>query len=104
MSGEQILQDRKFVAELAHSRPGRILQAHITSVTKYEEGHASESSAQEVQCNERVLIGAIARSLQHDRPMPCGLPFPLPKYIAICNLSGEQLILHGSSPSIMRKG
>ena len=103
MSGERILEDRKFVAELAGSRPGRILQAHITSVSKYEEGQADESSAQEALSNERVLIAAIARSLQCDRPMPCGLPFPLPKFIAICNLSGERLLLHGSSPSILRK-
>ena len=103
MSGERILEDRKFVADLAGSRPGRILQAHIVSVSKHEEGQADESSAQEVLSNERVLIAAIARSLQYDRPMPCGLPFPLPKFIAICNLSGERLLLHGNSPSIIRK-
>ncbi len=103
MSGERILEDRKFVAELAGSRPGRILQAHITSVSEYEEGQADESSSQQALSNERVLIAAIARSLQCDRPMPCGLPFPLPKFIAICNLSGERLLLHGSSPSIIRK-
>jgi hypothetical protein len=103
MSGERILEDRKFVDDLAGSRPGRILQAHISSVSKYENGQADESSAQEALSNERVLIAAIARSLQYDRPMPCGLPFPLPKFIAICNLSGERLLLHGSSPSILRK-
>lgn len=103
MNAERILADRKFVADLNGSRVGRILQAHITSVSKYEEGRACESSAQEVTANERVLITAISRSLLHDRAMPCGLPFPLPKFIAICNLSGEQLVLHGSSPSILRK-
>ena len=61
------------------------------------------SSVQEAGTNERVLITAIARALANDRPMPCGLPFPLPKFIAICNLSGEKLILYGKSPSLLRR-
>lgn len=103
MEGERVLQDRKFVEGLGATRAGRILQAHVGSVSAYEEGRACDSSAQEAITNERVLITAIARCLGNDRPMPCGLPFPLPKYIAICNLSGERLILHGSSPSILRR-
>jgi hypothetical protein len=103
MEGERVLEDRKFVDGLGATRAGRLLQAHIASVCAHEEGRACESSMQDANTNERVLITAIARALANDRPMPCGLPFPLPKFIAICNLSGEKLILYGSSPSLLRR-
>ena len=103
MEGERVLEDRKFVEDLGATRAGRLLQAHIASVSEYEEGRGCDSSVQEAGTNERVLITAIARALANDRPMPCGLPFPLPKFIAICNLSGEKLILYGKSPSLLRR-
>lgn len=103
MEGERVLEDRKFVDGLGATRAGRLLQAHIASVSAHEEGRACDSSMQDATTNERVLITAIARALANDRPMPCGLPFPLPKFIAICNLSGEKLILYGSSPSLLRR-
>jgi len=103
MDGERVLEDRKFVEGLGATRAGRILQAHLASVSAHEEGRACESSVEDAITNERVLITSIARALGNDRPMPCGLPFPLPKFIAICNLSGEKLILYGSSPSLLRR-
>jgi hypothetical protein len=103
MQGERFLEDRKFVEGLGSTRAGRIFQAHVGSVCAYNEGRAHDSSIQEAITNERVLVTAIARCLSNDRPMPCGLPSPLPKFVAICNLSGERLILHGSSPSLLRR-
>ena len=103
MEGERVLEDRKFVKDLGATRAGRLLQAHLASVSEHEEGRACDSSVQDAGTNERVLITAIARALANDRPMPCGLPFPLPKFIAICNLSGERLILYGKSPSLLRR-
>ena len=35
--------------------------------------------------------------------MPSGLPEDLPKYIAVCNLSGERLILHSNNCCLIRK-
>ena len=33
---------------------------------------------------------------------PCGLPTPLPKFIAILNLSGERMLVHSNSCSLIR--
>ena len=102
-SGERALADRNFVSRLGGNRAGRVLQAHLACVALREEGQARDSSIQEAVLNERVLITAIAQSLAMGRPMPCGLPTPLPKFIVVCNLSGERLVLYSNRRSIVRK-
>jgi len=102
-NGERAVADRKFVASLTGNRAARLLRTHLVCVAKHEDGDARESSMQEAVTNERVLITAIAQSLVMGRPMPCGLPSDLPKFIVICNLSGERLILYGNNPSLIRR-
>tara|TARA_Y100000389_G_scaffold155790_1_gene156536 strand:+ start:10886 stop:12934 length:2049 start_codon:yes stop_codon:yes gene_type:complete len=102
-SGERALADRNFVSRLGGNRAGRVLQAHLACIALREEGQARDSSIQEAVLNERVLITAIAQSLALGRPMPCGLPTPLPKFVVVCNLSGERLVLYSNSRSIVRK-
>lgn len=102
-NGERAVADRKFVAGLTGNRAARLLRSHLVCVAKREDGDARESSIQEAITNERMLITAMAQSLVMGRPMPCGLPSDLPKFIVICNLSGERLILYSNNPSLIRR-
>ena len=65
------------------------------------EGGARETSMQEALGNERVFIKTLAQCL-NQAPFPCGLPTPLPKFIAILNLSGERMLVHSNSCSLIR--
>ena len=95
--------DRKFTANLGGNRAGRLLQAHLSCISLHQNGDTRDSAMQESLSNERVLLTAISQSKLKQRPMPCGLPKDLPKYIAVCNLSGERLILHSDNCCLIRK-
>lgn len=59
-------------------------------------------AAQEALWNERVLVHALARSIEKQKPFPCGLSLKLPVFIAVLNLSGEHLLVGSDSPALIR--
>jgi hypothetical protein len=93
---------KQWVANLANRRAGRILASHLACVEAQDEIHYPDCSAQEAHSNERVLVHALARSIQRRRPFPCGLSASLPRFIALLNLSGERALVYSDSPALIR--
>ena len=94
--------DAQWIANLSHHRVGRLLASHLASVDGQSDFHNHDCSVQEALSNERVLVYALARSVQKRKTPPCGLSSELPLYIAVLNLSGERALVHSDSPSLMR--
>jgi len=99
---ETEIADRRFKEHLKRSRAGRILQAHLAGMRMRNEAGGRDNSMQEAIDNERVFIKTMAMCLDRGMPFPCGLPTPLPKFIAILNLSGERMLVHSNSCSLIR--
>ena len=99
---ETEIADRRFKEHLKRSRAGRILQAHLAGMRLRNEASPRDNSMQEAIDNERVFIKTMGMCLDRGMPFPCGLPTPLPKFIAILNLSGERMLVHSNSCSLIR--
>ena len=99
---EKGVADKRFLEHLQRSRAGRILQAHLAGIAVRNEVGARDNSMQEAIDNERVFIKTMGSCLDRGKPFPCGLPAPLPKFIAILNLSGERMLVHSNSCSLIR--
>ena len=94
--------DAQWIANQSHHRAGRLLATHLASLKAQPDLPISDCSAQEALTNERVFIYALARSVQKRIAPPCGLSSKLPLFIAVLNLSGERVLVHSDSPSLMR--
>ena len=94
--------DAQWISNLSNHRVGRLLASHLASVDAQPELPNHDCSAQEALSNERVLVYALARSIQKGKPYPCGLSSRLPMFIAVINLSGERALVYSDSPSLMR--
>ena len=92
----------EWVKGLTTHRAGRLLSNHLACVELQARGEATDCATTEALANERVFIHSLARSLSHNSTLPCGLPMPLPKYIAILNLSGERMLAYSNSAALMR--
>jgi len=99
---EKALADKRFLENLKRSRAGRIFQAHLAGMHLRNETGGRDNSMQEAIDNERIFIKTMGMCLDRGKPFPCGLPTPLPKFIAILNLSGERMLVHSNSCSLIR--
>lgn len=99
---EKALADKRFLEHLKRSRAGRIFQAHLAGMNLRNETGGRDNSMQEAIDNERIFIKTMGMCLDRGMPFPCGLPTPLPKFIAILNLSGERMLVHSNSCSLIR--
>jgi len=99
---EKALADKRFLENLKRSRAGRIFQAHLAGMNLRNETGGRDNSMQEAIDNERVFIKTMGMCLDRGMPFPCGLPTPLPKFIAILNLSGERMLVYSNSCSLIR--
>tara|TARA_B100000963_G_scaffold25818_2_gene19375 strand:- start:263 stop:2206 length:1944 start_codon:yes stop_codon:yes gene_type:complete len=93
---------KEWVANLANHRAGRILASHLACVEAQDEIHDPDGAIQEALSNERVLVYALARSIQRRKPFPCGLSASLPMFLAVLNLSGERTLVYSDSPALIR--
>jgi len=94
--------DKKtFVAGLANNRAGRILSNHLSAVALRATSGGHDSAVSEAIANERVFVHALNAAVRGRRPFPCGLSMPLPRYIAIVNLSGERMLVHSQSAALL---
>ena len=94
--------DAQWVANLSNHRVGRQLANHLASVEGQSDVHAGDCAAQEALWNERVLVHALARSINRQKPLPCGLSSRIPMFIAVLNLSGERSLVGSDSPALIR--
>ena len=92
---------RAFVAGLANNRAGRILSNHLSAVTLRATSGGHDSAVSEAIANERVFVHALNEAVRGRRPFPCGLSMPLPRYIAIVNLSGERMLVHSQNAALL---
>jgi hypothetical protein len=99
---EKALADKRFLEHLKRSRAGRIFQAHLAGMHLRNETGGRDNSMQEAIDNERIFIKTMGMCLDRGKPFPCGLPTPLPKFIAILNLSGERMLVYSNSCSLIR--
>jgi len=92
----------EWVKGLATHRAGRLLSNHLACVEVQTRRSSADCAFTEALNNERVFIHSLARSLSHDTLLPCGLPSPLPRFIAILNLSGERMLAYSDNASLIR--
>ena len=90
--------DKKWLENLSRTGPGRQLEEHLKCVDYVIQNcNRFECPVEEACTFRRIFCHALAAN---DRV--CGLPRPLPKYIAIVNLSGYRAILYSSRNSLIR--
>ena len=92
-----------FVAGLANNRAGRILSNHLSSVELRATCGGHDSAVSEAMGNERVFVHALGAAVYGHRPFPCALAMPLPRFLAILNLSGERMLVYSDSPALITK-
>ena len=90
-----------FAHGLRNNRAGRILADHLAAVEVAAKTGGHSSAASESIGNERVFIHALGAWIYGKRGRPCGLPAPLPSFIAILNLSGERLMVYSEQPDLI---
>jgi len=92
------MDDAAWLQNLSRTAPGRQLSEHLKCVDYViKNANRFECPVQEVCTFRRVFCHAFSMD---DRAF--GLPRPLPKYIAIVNLSGFRTILYSSRNSLIR--
>lgn len=101
MEGRAAAHEEAFVASLASNRAGRALADHLASVEACARVDGLQGSVSEAIDNEKVFMHALCASIHGTRPYPCGLPTPLPPFIAILNLSGERMLVHSHNPALL---
>ncbi len=101
MAAMDVRRESEWVALLGKNRAGRVLATHLASIEARSRTGSDDNAGQEVLGNERVFMAALARSLYKKRPFPCGLPNPLPHFIAILNLSGERMLVYSDNPMLL---
>ena len=97
--------DVQWVANLSSHRVGRQLASHLASVASAQEQsdvHGGDCAAQQALWYERVLVNVLARSIEKQKPFPCGLSVKLPAFVAVLNLSGERFLVGSDSPALIR--
>lgn len=96
------LQDSAWLSRLAGSHPGRVLQNHLACVEHHLESQGRSGPVLEAKNKRTAFLQALCAAAQRDRPHPCGLPSPMPRYVALVNLSGERLMLCSDESAMMR--
>jgi hypothetical protein len=99
---ESTIAEAVWVKRLKGNRAGRLLGQHLASLDLQSRSKRRDCAVLEAIGNEKVFIHALARSLARGLPLPCGLSQPLPRFIAILNLSGERLLVYSDNPALVR--
>jgi len=94
--------DKAFVAGLSRNRAGRILASHLAAKERSATGTGHDSAVTEALGNERVFMHALGAFVYGQRQCPCGLASPMPRFIAILNLSGERMMVYSNNPALIR--
>ena len=94
--------DEAFVAGLSKNRAGRILASHLAAKELSTTGTGHASAVTEALGNERVFMHALGAFVYGQRQCPCGLASPMPRFIAILNLSGERMMVYSNNPALIR--
>jgi len=102
-SDDASFQDASWLSRLHRNRSGRTLQDHLACVEDRLDSQGREGSIQEAINNRRTFMRALNNAVGKQRPLPCGLPSPIPKYVAIVNLSGQRMMLTSNRDTLMRK-
>jgi hypothetical protein len=91
-----------FVASLSNNRAGRVLANHLASLeARTSDTGAHDGPVAEAIGNERVFMHALGAAVYGTRAYPCGLTMPLPRFLAILNLSGERMLVYSDNPSLI---
>lgn len=91
-------QDQEWLSNLDKTVAGRNLNEHFMCVDySMRNKNRVECPVQQVGTFRRVLCSALA---MNDRV--CGLPRPMPKYLAVVNLSGYRALLYSSRACLIR--
>ena len=98
----EAIREDAWIKGLGNNRVGRLLSNHMACMALGAKNGGNDCAATEANGNERVFVHAMARSLMRKHPLPCGLPNPPPRYIAILNLSGERLLVYSDNPALIR--
>ena len=97
-----VRRESEWITSLSNNRAGRVLATHLASIEARSRTGSDDNAGQEVLGNERVFMAALARALYKKRPFPCGLPNPIPHFVAILNLSGERMLVYSDNPALLR--
>ena len=90
--------DRAWLENLSRTAPGRALKEHFLCVDHaLRNKNRAECPIQQVADFRRILCAGLAES---DRSF--GLPRPLPKYLAVVNMSGFRALLYSSRSALVR--
>lgn len=95
------MEPTSFAAGLGNNRSGRILANHLAAVEVVATTGGHCSAVSEALGNEQTFLCAINAWVSGKLGCPCGLPTPLPRFIAIVNLSGERMLLHSNQPELI---
>ncbi len=96
-------RDADWLNRMGRGRCAKVLRDHLACIEDRFESHGREGSIKEAGCNRETFLSALHQACTNGTPFPCGLPDPLPRYIAIVNLSGQRMMLTSQSDTLMRK-
>jgi hypothetical protein len=102
-AGDSDARDAAWLSRLHRNRSGRVLQDHLACVEDRLDSHGREGSIQEAINNRRCFLRAVNSHLTRGRALPCGLPSPVPRFVAIVNLSGQRMVLTSNYDTMLRK-
>lgn len=102
-AGDSDARDAAWLSRLHRNRSGRVLQDHLACVEDRLDSHGREGSIQEAINNRRCFLRAVNSQLTRGRGLPCGLPTPVPRFVAIVNLSGQRMVLTSNHDTMLRK-
>jgi len=97
------LRDVRWVSRLSKNRAGQLLQNHLANLKNRLATDGHDSAVQCCVDNRRSLLYAILVNAKRGKNHPCGLPKPMPRFVAVVNLSGERLLLYSNSDALVRK-
>ena len=92
----------EWIKGLGNNRVGRQLRNHMACMAMDTGNRTNDCAYTEANGNERVFVHAMARSLMRQQPLPCGLTTPIPRFIALLNLSGERSLVYSNNPALIR--
>ena len=96
------LRDDRWLSRLSKNRAGQALQNHLACVEERVCHEPHDAALQACVDNRRGFLHALALNAGRGKDHPCGLPRPLPKFVAILNLSGERVLVYSNTDTMMR--
>tara|TARA_B100001057_G_scaffold483523_2_gene560405 strand:+ start:3035 stop:4975 length:1941 start_codon:yes stop_codon:yes gene_type:complete len=91
-----------WVKGLTSHRAGRLLSNHLACVELETREAAVGCAVTEALNNEKAFVHTLSHSLEKNWSLPCGLPSPLPRFIALLNLSGERMLAYSDNAALIQ--